>query len=475
MQTTIPYKTLAPDLMNGTVSAETLTRGYLEAIDSDTETHAFVTVMRERALEQASHVDKQIRDGFTGKLAGLVLGIKDNLAVEGERLTCGSRMLETFVSPYNATVIEKLEAAGAIFIGKTNMDEFAMGSSNETSLFGAVRNPHNPLRVPGGSSGGSAAAVAGNLCMAALGSDTGGSIRQPAAFCGVVGLKPTYGRVSRYGLVAFASSLDQIGPLARSVSDVALIMEVISGPDERDATVASQPVPAYTEALNRDVNGLRIGLPEEYFADGLDAEIRAAIDSQVERLRGQGAVIKTVSLPHTDYAIATYYILATAEASSNLERYDGARYGYRHPNARTLQEMYVKSRTAGFGAEVKRRIMLGTFVLSTGYYDAYYRRAQKVRTLIRRDFDAVFTQVDCLLTPTTPTVAFGIGEKVDDPLTMYLSDVYTVSVNLAGLPAVSLPCGQSREQLPIGLQLIGRSFDESTLIRVGHALERFNS
>jgi len=403
----------------------------------------------------------------------MVVGVKDALCMKQERVTCASRMLEHFVSLYDATAVARLEQEDAIIIGKTNLDEFAMGSSTENSAFGPVRNPVDESRVPGGSSGGSCVAVAAGMAHTALGTDTGGSIRQPAAFCGVVGLKPTYGRVSRYGLIALASSFDQIGPFANSVADAARVLQVIAGHDPRDSTSAMVPVPEYEASLTRDVRGLRIGLPHEAFTEGLNEEVRTAIEATIDVLRREGAVIRDVSLPHSRYTISTYYILMTAEASSNLARYDGARYGYRAPAPRDLTEMYVRSRSEGFGAEVKRRIMLGTYVLSAGYYDAYYRKAQKVRRLIQNDFFGAFRDVDCIVMPTTPTTAFTMGEKIDDPLAMYLSDVYTVSANLAGVPAISIPCGKDRQGLPVGVQFIGRQFDEPTVLRAADAVENY--
>ncbi len=466
------FFSIREELSSRHISCRELTEHYVKKLSEGAHLNAFISIFPEKALERADEIDAKIAEGKAGRLAGLVLGIKDLLTLRGSRTTCGSRILADFVAPYDATVIRRLAAEDAIFIGKTNMDEFAMGSSNENSYFGPVLNPHDPKRVTGGSSGGSAAAVAADLCMAALGSDTGGSVRQPAAFCGVVGLKPTYGRVSRFGLVAFASSLDQIGPITKSVADAALLLEVIAGVDKNDSTSVNVAVERYTESLNKDVRNLTIGLPKEYFSAGLDVKVAQAIDQAIELLRRSGAQLVEISLPHTEYAIATYYILATAEASSNLARYDGARYGFRHPQAIDLEDMYVLSRSHGFGAEVKRRIMLGTYVLSSGYYEAYYRKAQKVRTLIKRDFDQALAKVDCLLTPTAPTTAFGLGEKVNDPLTMYLSDIYTVSINLAGLPAISIPCGKDARGLPIGLQLIGKAFAESTVFRVADFLEK---
>jgi aspartyl-tRNA(Asn)/glutamyl-tRNA(Gln) amidotransferase subunit A len=458
-------------LQSGETTCTALVNDYLARIDAAKPLNAFLTVFAERVRARAAEIDEKIRQNQAGKLAGCVIAVKDILAMKGERLTCGSRILENFISPYDATVIKKLEQEDAIIIGKTNMDEFAMGSSNENSAFGPVKNPANPEYVPGGSSGGSAVAVAANLAMAALGSDTGGSIRQPAALCGVVGMKPTYGRVSRFGLVAFASSLDQIGPFANSVEDVARILEVICGHDERDSTSAPLPVEEFSKFLDGDIKGKVVGLPKEYLSDGVQKEIRDAVAEAKDRLQKAGAIIKEVSLPHTQYAIATYYIICTAEASANLARYDGARYGRRAKDVQSLEEMYVKSRSEGFGPEVKRRIMLGTYVLSAGYYDAYYRRALKVRTLIRRDFEQVFKECDVLLTPTSPTTAFKLGEKTDDPLTMYLSDIFTVSVNLAGVPGISIPAGVDANGLPIGLQIIGKAFDEKSVLQVARFLE----
>lgn len=459
-------------MKKGDFSLKELVEYYLTQIHDHSHLNVFISVFENQALQKAREIDTKLAQNKAGKLAGAVLAIKDNIAIKDERLTCGSRVLENFISLYDATVIRRLLEADAIIIGKTNMDEFAMGSSNENSYFGAVKNPHNFERVPGGSSGGSCVAVAADLVTAALGSDTGGSIRQPSAFCGVVGLKPTYGRVSRFGLVAFASSLDQIGPIGKSVEDTALLLEVMAGHDPRDSTSASMNVPEFSKYLQDDIKNLKIGLPREYFGQGLDVEIREAIHRLAKFLEKEGATILEISLPHTEYAIATYYILATAEASSNLARYDGAHYGFRDAEATNLEEMYVNSRSQGFGEEVKRRIMLGTYVLSAGYYEAYYRKAQKVRALIKRDFDQAFEQCDCLLTPTTPTTAFKLGEKLRDPLTMYLSDIFTVSVNLAGLPAISIPCGFDSKSLPIGAQLIGCPFDEVTILKVANYIEK---
>jgi aspartyl-tRNA(Asn)/glutamyl-tRNA(Gln) amidotransferase subunit A len=399
------------------------------------------------------------------------LAIKDVILTRGVRTTAGSKILGSFVPPYDATVTRRLLDAGAVIVGKANCDEFAMGSSNENSAYGATCNPWDADRVPGGSSGGSAAAVAARQCLGALGTDTGGSIRQPASFCGVVGMKPTYGRVSRYGVIAYASSLDQVGPFARTVRDCAHLLQGIAGHDRLDSTAVDRPVPQYAESLSTEVKGVRIGLPKEYFGEGMDPEVGASVRSAVAKLESLGASVREVSLPHTDYAIATYYLIATAEASSNLARYDGTRYGLRAESAEDLLEMYQQTRAQGFGAEVKRRIMLGTYALSAGYYDAYYLKAQKVRTLIRQDFERVFADCQVILTPVAPTTAFRIGEKAD-PLQMYLSDIFTISVNLAGLPAISLPCGFDREGMPVGLQIIGRPFDEASILSVAHAYEQ---
>jgi aspartyl-tRNA(Asn)/glutamyl-tRNA(Gln) amidotransferase subunit A len=458
------------------ISAREIVQSCLDQIARvDGKIHAFISCDGQDALAQADALDKQIAsDGGCAQkpLLGIPIAIKDVLAVRNQPLNCASKILGKFISPYDATVIEKLKSAGAIVFGRCNMDEFAMGSSTENSAFGVTRNPWDPARIPGGSSGGSAAAVAAGECIAALGSDTGGSIRQPAALCGVVGLKPTYGRVSRYGLVAFASSLDQIGPLTKNVSDAATILGVMSGHDLRDSTSVPQPVPDYAGALDGKIRGLRLGLPKEYLIGGLDAEVKAAVDAAVKTLSGLGAEIVGISLPHTDYAVATYYIIATAEASANLARFDGVRYGARAEGSDVL-ELYGRTRGAGFGPEVKRRVILGTYVLSSGYYDAYYLRAQRVRTLIRNDFLKAFETVDAIVAPTTPTAAFKIGEKSDDPLQMYLSDIFTISCNLAGICGVSLPCGFTKSPpLPIGLQLLGRPFGEETLLRIAHAFEQ---
>ncbi len=455
----------------GEVSLPELVEFHARRIESERALNAFLDVYADEALEQARQVQEKMAAGKAGPLAGAVLAIKDNIAIKGKKLTCASRILANFVSPYDATVVQRLMAADAIVLGKTNMDEFAMGSSNENSSVVPVRNPHDPERVPGGSSGGSAAAVAANLCTAALGSDTGGSIRQPAAFCGVVGLKPTYGRVSRFGLVAFASSLDQIGPFGHTVEDVARLLNVMAGHDPMDSTSAPEPVPDFTARLHTRPESLTIGLPVEYLSDEVQPDIVQAIETAKQAFTEAGYRVREVRLPMTEYCIATYYIICTAEASSNLARYDGARYGHRAADVQDLEEMYRRTRSEGFGKEVKRRIMLGTYVLSAGYYDAYYRRALKVRTLIRRDFEQAFEQCDVLLTPTTPSTAFRLGEKTRDPVAMYLSDIFTVSANLAGLPAISIPAGKDKNGLPIGVQLLARPFDETTLLRAAAFLE----
>ncbi len=432
---------------------------------------AFVTRTREKAHEMAAAADASAGGKNQKSLSGIPLAIKDNLCTKGIRTTCSSKMLENFIAPYESTATERLSRAGCVFLGKTNLDEFAMGSSTENSAFFTTKNPWDLGRIPGGSSGGSAAAVAAGECAAALGSDTGGSIRQPASLCGVVGLKPTYGRVSRYGLVAFASSLDQIGPITKTVKDAAILLNAIAGHDPLDSTSAPIPVPDFTKAAGMDVKGLRVGIPKEYFIEGMDPEVEKAVRGAVAQLERLGAVPVEVSLPHTGYAIATYYILATSEASSNLARYDGVKYGFRAAG-KDLLDTYMNTRAQGFGPEVKRRIMLGTYALSAGYYEAYYGRAQQVRTLIKRDFEEAFKAADVIATPTSPTAAFRIGEKSADPLQMYLSDIFTISINLAGLPGISIPCGFAGGGLPVGLQLIGRHFDEEMLIRVAHAYEQ---
>ena len=439
---------------------------------SDDKIHAYLTVARDDGLEQARQADKRLKqDSGISPLLGIPIAVKDNFLTCGLRTTCASKILGEFIPPYDAATVQKLRAAGAVITGKTNLDEFAMGSSAENSAFFPTRNPWNLERIPGGSSGGSAAAVASDQCIAALGTDTGGSIRQPAACCGIVGLKPTYGRVSRYGIVAFASSMDQVGPMTKDVRDAALLLEAIAGYDPGDSTSVSRAVPRYASSLTEPVKGLRLGIPKEYFVAGMQAEVERAVRTAIRELEKTGAVVEEISLPHTEYAVAVYYIVATAEASSNLARYDGMRYG-RRAQAQDLTETYMISRDEGFGAEVKRRIMLGTYALSAGYYDAYYLKAQKVRTLIKRDFDEAFKRCDVIVTPTAPTTAFKLGEKTQDPLQMYLSDIYTISINLAGLPALSLPCGFDSEGMPIGLQIIGKPFDESTIFGVAYNYEQ---
>jgi aspartyl-tRNA(Asn)/glutamyl-tRNA(Gln) amidotransferase subunit A len=456
------------------ISAQSMAEAHYSRVTArDAEIGSFLTLTRDRALATAERIDSLAEKGDPlPPLAGVPVAVKDVLMTSGVRTTAGSRFLEKFVAPYDATAVARLEAAGAVCLGKLNCDEFAMGSSNENSAFRPVHNPRDTTRVPGGSSGGSAAAVAAGFTVATLGSDTGGSIRQPAAFCGVVGLLPTYGRVSRYGLIAFASSLDHVGPLTRTVKDAAIMLEVIAGRDPMDSTSADVPVASYATECGRDVKGLRIGIPKEYFGEGLDPEIRAAIESRIDALRAAGCEIVNVSLPHTEYAIPVYYIVATAEASANLARFDGVRYTSRSTQVKTLADMYRRSRDEGFGAEVKRRILLGTYVLSAGYYDAYYRKAQQVRTLLTRDFQNAFTTVDAVITPVTPTPAFKLGEKTGDPMEMYLSDIYTVTANLVGVPGISLPCGTNREGLPLGIQILGKHFDEATVLRLAHAVEQ---
>jgi aspartyl-tRNA(Asn)/glutamyl-tRNA(Gln) amidotransferase subunit A len=460
----------------GTASAVEICRAALERSERARSLNAFNLLLPERALAQAAAVDDARGAGRPlGPLAGVPVALKDNLCVRGVTTTASSRILEHYRPAYDATAVQRLEAAGAVIIGKTNCDEFAMGSSNENSAFGPVRNPWATDRTPGGSSGGSAAAVAARCAPLALGSDTGGSIRQPASFCGIVGLKPTYGRVSRYGLLAFASSLDQIGPFTRTVADTALALGALAGPDRCDATSADVPVPDYLAGLTGDAKGLRIGVPRAFVAEGVHDQVKAAFDAALDTLRDAGATIVDVELPHARYGIPAYYLVCTAEASSNLARYDGVKYGYRSTRGETLKEMYSRTRDEGFGPEVKRRIVLGTYVLSAGYYDAFYLKAQQVRTLLRRDYDAAFAQADLIAMPTSPVPPFRLGEKTEDPLQMYLGDVFTVSANLVGLPAVSIPCGfaaEGRTRLPIGLQLMGRAFEETTLLRAADAYER---
>ena len=459
---------------SGAVTASAMAAKCFEQIDlRDGQIHAYLSTCRERALTQAARIDGMVASGEPlPPLAGVPVGIKDVLTIAGLQATAGSKVLEGYIAPYTATAVRRLEDAGAVVLGKLNCDEFAMGSSNENSAYGPVRNPHALDRVPGGSSGGSAAAQAAGMAVATLGTDTGGSIRQPASFCGVVGLLPTYGRISRYGLIAFASSLDRVGPLTNTVRDAAVLLGAMAGHDPLDATSSLEPVPDYTAALEHSVNGLRIGVPAEYFAEGLDPEVREAVERAIDALRDGGAEIRSISLPHTRYAVPAYYVLATAEASSNLARFDGVRYGYRKPGATTLGSMYRESRDAGFGAEVKRRILLGTYALSAGYYDAYYRKAQQVRRLLAEDFLKVFgSEVDAIVTPVAPTPAFKLGEKTDDPLAMYLADIYTVTASLAGICGLSVPAGVSREGLPIGVQILGAHFDEATVLRVGRSVE----
>ena len=461
-------------IQSGQVNASGLAEEYLTRIETnDPAIHAWLSHDREYALASAAKIDQLAASGAPlPALAGVPVGIKDVLSVQGFPATAGSKILAGYRPPYTATAVQRLAEAGAVILGKLNCDEFAMGSSNENSAYGPVHNPRALDRVPGGSSGGSAAAVASCTAVATLGTDTGGSIRQPASFCGVVGVLPTYGRVSRYGLIAFASSLDRIGPLTNTVADAATVLGVIAGYDPLDATSSTEPVPDYAAELARPVKGLKIGVPAEYFAQGLDAEVRAAVESAIEKLRAEGAEIRAISLPHTRYAVPAYYVLATAEASSNLARFDGVRYGYRAPGAHTLSAMYRESRDGGFGAEVKRRILLGTYALSAGYYDAYYKKAQQVRTLLTRDFLEAFGEVDAIVTPVAPTPAFKIGEKTDDPMAMYLADIYTVTASLAGICGISVPCGVSREGLPIGVQVLGKHFAEGAVFRAAAAVER---
>ncbi|HEY7322831.1 MAG TPA: Asp-tRNA(Asn)/Glu-tRNA(Gln) amidotransferase subunit GatA [Candidatus Binatia bacterium] len=455
-------------------SAQELTEAVFRQIsDTEAKLHSYITLCHDSALKEAQHADERLKTeaGNPHSCLGIPIAVKDNFLTAGIRTTCASKILANFIPPYDSTTVKKLRAGGAIIIGKTNLDEFAMGSSLENSAFFPTHNPWDTTRVPGGSSGGSAAALAADQCLVALGTDTGGSIRQPAAFCGIVGLKPTYGRVSRYGIIAFASSMDQVGPMTKDVRDCALMLEAIAGHDPMDSTSANCTVPSYSASLTGDVKGLRLGVPKEYFVSGIQPEVEQAVRNAISKLEKNGAVVNEISLSHTDYAVAVYYIVATAEASSNLARYDGMRYGHR-ARARDLTETYMLSRADGFGAEVKRRIILGTYALSAGYYEAYYLKAQRVRTLIKKDFEEAFEKCDAIITPTAPTTAFKIGEKIQDPLQMYLSDIYTISVNLAGLPAVSLPCGFDSQGLPIGMQIIGKHFDESTILRIAYAFEQ---
>ena len=463
------YSGLRHLLLRRQLSCHEVVLGYLRRV-GQSPLNAFVSVAPKLALRRARSQDARIARGEAGALAGLVLGVKDNINIRGWKTTCASQHLRNYVAPFHASVVRRLLRQGAIILGKTNMDEFAMGSSGETSFFGPTRNPHCLERVPGGSSSGSAAAVAGHEVIAALGSDTGGSVRQPASFCGVVGLRPTYGRVSRYGLVAFASSLDQIGPLTRSVADCALLLRAIAGLDPRDATTRRVPVPDFCQELNRGIKGVRLGRPKEYFQPPLDAEVGCTVDRTLVQLEAQGAVVQELSLPLSRYAVAAYYVTCTAEASSNLARFDGMRFGERI-QCQDLEGAYTASRSRGFGQEVRRRLLLGCFVLSAGYYQAYYEKAQQVRALLAEDFARAFQIVDCIVTPTAPTPAFPLQERTRDPLTMYLSDVYTVPASLCGLPAVSVPCGKNKQGLPIGLQVIGKPFAESMVLRVARAVE----
>lgn len=459
-------------LKEGKLSLLENVTSFFSRIEERKNLNAFTFLFAEEALEKANQIDQKIASGSHGKLAGMIVAIKDVLAIKDKPLTCSSKILENFTSLYTATAVQNLLDEDAIIIGKTNCDEFAMGSSNENSAFGAVKNPVDETRVPGGSSGGSAAAVAANLCDVSLGTDTGGSIRQPAAFCGIYGLKPTYGLVSRFGLTAFASSFDSIGPFANSVEDIALVLEVLSGYDKNDSTSINTEKKSYSNLLGDNGQKLKIGIPKEYFAEGLSLEIKEQIELIIQKLKEMNFSVEEVSLPHTEFAIATYYILTTAEASSNLARFDGARYGYRSKQSSSLVKMYKTSRSEGFGSEVKRRIMLGTYVLSSGYYDAYYKKAQQVRRKIKEDFVNAFSRVDILLTPTTPTTAFKLGEKTTDPIEMYLSDIFTTSANLAGIPGINIPIGKDKNNLPIGLQLLANQFEEEKLLQLGAILEK---
>ncbi|KQC06985.1 MAG: glutamyl-tRNA amidotransferase [Smithella sp. SDB] len=460
-------------IKDGSVTATQITESVFSRIDAVEErVHSYIRLMKEDALAAAAKADEDIKKGDIEPLTGIPIALKDIVCTKGIPTTCGSHILHNFIPPYNATAVKKLRDAGAVFVGKTNMDEFAMGSSTETSYFGPTRNPWDLERIPGGSSGGSATAVAANECIASIGSDTGGSIRQPAALCGVVGLKPTYGRVSRFGLIAFASSLDQIGPFTKDVEDCAIMMNVLAGYDPKESTSVPMEVPDYRQFVGRDIKGWEIGIPKEYFIEGIDAEVNTALKKAISVIEQNGGQCVDISLPHTQYCVAVYYIIAPAEASSNLARYDGVKYGFRAADVRELLEMYKTTRQQGFGAEVKRRIMIGTYALSAGYYDAYYKKASQVRALIKRDFDEAFKTCDVILTPTTPTPAFKIGEKTDDPLQMYLSDVFTISTNLAGIPGISVPCGFTTSGLPIGVQFLASHFEEGKLIQVASAYEK---
>jgi aspartyl-tRNA(Asn)/glutamyl-tRNA(Gln) amidotransferase subunit A len=467
------FSELREAIASGRVKAHDLATSYYERIDQlNDQLNVYLSLTKQRALGQAARIDDAAAKGEPlGRLAGIPVGIKDVLVMRGAPSTAGSKILQGYHPPYDATPVARLEKAGAVLLGKLNCDEFAMGSSNENSAYGPVRNPVDPERVPGGSSGGSAAAVAANIAVATLGTDTGGSIRQPASFCGVVGVLPTYGRVSRYGLIAFASSLDRVGPFAANVRDAATVLSVIAGHDPSDATSSSASVPDYARESDKGAEGLRIGVPSEYFGEGLDPEVRERIEQGIEALKAAGCTVKPVPLPHTRYAIPTYYLVATAEASANLARFDGVRYGYRSPESATLSDMYSHSRDEGFGAEVKRRIMLGTYALSAGYYDAYYLKAQKVRRLLAEEFLRTFAEVDAIVTPTAPTPAFKLGEKTGDPLAMYLADIYTVTASLAGICGVTVPCGKTNAGLPVGMQVLAAHFEESKAFRVARAVE----
>ncbi len=465
---------LQEKLKNKEITISEINKAYIDRInEKEKDVQAFITLTTDEALEKAKSIEEKVNSGeIKGDLAGIPIGIKDNMCIEGVKTTCASKMLENFVAPYNATVIEKINSENMISLGKTNMDEFAMGSSTETSYFKKTKNPWDLSKVPGGSSGGSAAAVSANMVPWALGSDTGGSIRQPAGCCGVVGLKPTYGLVSRFGLVAYASSLDQIGTFTKDVQDTALLLNIIAGHDEKDSTSANIEKKDYTKCLKNDVKGLKIAVPKEFFAEGINPEVKSTLEKAIEKYKELGAVVEEVSLDIANYALAAYYIIACAEASSNLGRFDGIRYGHRSEKFNNLRDIYINSRSEGFGDEVKRRIILGTYVLSSGYYDAFYKKGQQVRTLVKNEFDKVFAEYDVILTPTAPTTAFKIGEKSDNPLEMYLSDICTVSVNIAGLPGLSLPCGIDSNGMPVGMQLIGKRFDEETILNTGYTYEQ---
>nr|MBP3680852.1 Asp-tRNA(Asn)/Glu-tRNA(Gln) amidotransferase subunit GatA [Clostridia bacterium] len=465
---------LQEKIKNKELTISQITKAYVDRInEKEKDVNSFITTLTDEAIEKSKEIEEKVNNGeLTSELAGIPIGIKDNMCTKGVKTTCASKMLENFVAPYDATVVEKLNKEGMINLGKLNMDEFAMGASTEYSALAKTRNPWNLNTVPGGSSGGSAAAVAANLVPWALGSDTGGSIRQPASFCGVVGLKPTYGLVSRYGLVAFASSLDQIGPITKDVTDSAILLNLLVGHDEKDTTSLDMPKTDYTKALKNDVKGLKIGIPKEFFAEGINKEVKEKLDEAIEKYKELGAEIEEFSLDIAEYALATYYIIACAEASSNLGRFDGIRYGYRTKNYENLKDIYINSRSEGFGAEVKRRIILGTYVLSSGYYDAYYKKAQQVRTLVKEKFNKAFEKYDVILTPTSPTVAFEVGTRSNNPLEMYLADICTVSVNIAGLPGISVPCGVDSKGMPIGMQLIGNRFEEGKILNAAYTYEQ---